>query len=81
MSQSRLGSFYEACINIAVGYGVSFCANWLILPAFGFDVTLAQNAAIGGLFTIVSIARSYLIRRYFNARIERAAARLAGEAT
>lgn len=78
VSQSRLGSFYEACINIAIGYWINFIGNLLILPLFGFNVTFSQNLQIGVLFTFISIARSYLIRRYFNARIERAAARMAG---
>lgn len=79
MSQSRLSSFYEALFNIAVGYWINFLGNWLILPLFGFNVTLTQNLLIGVLFTFISVARQYVIRRWFNERLQNAAARLAGD--
>ena len=60
-----------------VGYGINFVANLLILPLFGFNVTLTQNLAIGAIFTAISIVRSYLIRRYFNAKLHNLAERLA----
>lgn len=77
MTQTRLGSFIEAWINVLVGYWINFFANLLILPLFGFNVTLSQNLAIGAIFTAISVARSYLIRRYFNARLHALAERLA----
>ena len=36
MSQTKLGSITEAWANVAVGFGVNFAANMLILPLFGF---------------------------------------------
>lgn len=81
MTQTRLGSLYEALFNILIGYTINFTANMLILPAFGFHITVVQNLAIGVLFTIISVARQYVIRRWFNAKLHRAAALLAGEKT
>lgn len=78
MSQTRLGSFIEAWINVLIGFGINFAANLVILPLFGFNVTLSDNFQIGLLYTVVSVARSYGIRRWFNARIHRAAMRLSG---
>jgi CO/xanthine dehydrogenase FAD-binding subunit len=49
-----------------------------ILPAFGFDITLKDNLIIGALYTVISVARSYVIRRWFNQMLHRAAQRLAG---
>lgn len=46
MRQSRLMSFVESLINIAVGIGVALVANAIILPALGFPVTLSQNLII-----------------------------------
>ena len=67
MSQSRFGSFVEGCANIAIGFGVNFTANWLILPVFGFSsLTLRSNFEIGMLYTLISLARSFLLRRWFN---------------
>ena len=80
MTQTRLGSLIEACINVLIGYWINFAANLLILPLFGWHVTVAQNLALGAIYTAISIARSYAVRRWFNARIARAAARIA-EAT
>ena len=77
MTQTRLGSFIEAWINVLIGYIINFSANLVILPAFGFHITLTQNLAKGAIFTVISVARSYLIRRYFNARLHALAERLA----
>lgn len=77
MSQSKTGSFIEAWINVAIGFGINFVANLLILPLFGFHITLSDNFVMGLLYTIISVIRSYTIRRWFNARIHAAALRLA----
>ena len=66
MSQSRLHSFIEAWVNVLIGFAVSFIANMLILPAFGFKVSVSQALGIGVAFTIVSVVRSYAVRRLFN---------------
>lgn len=67
MSQTKLGSFVEAWSNIAIGFAINYTANLLILPAFGFtSLTPAKNFAIGLLYTLISLARSYVLRRYFN---------------
>lgn len=77
MRQTKLGSFYEACINVAIGFGINFAANLVILPLFGFNITLADNFYIGLLYTVVSVARSYVVRRWFDGRIHAAAQKLA----
>ena len=79
MSQTRKGSFIEACINVLIGYWINFGMNLLILPMFGFHITLTQNLMIGLLYTGVSVARSYAIRRWFNRYIQKAAQKLAHE--
>jgi hypothetical protein len=78
MRQSRLGSFIEACINILIGFCINFCMNLIILSLFGFHVTLLDNLYIGLLYTIVSIVRSYVIRRWFEHRIHTTAVKLGG---
>ena len=69
MTQTRLGSFIEAWVNVAIGFGINWCANLLILPLFGFHITGAQAFNMGLIFTVISVARSYAIRRWFNARL------------
>ena len=66
MSQSRKHSFYEAWVNILIGYGVNFTANMLIFPLFGFHITVTQNIVMGVIYTGISLVRSYAIRRWFN---------------
>lgn len=64
--QSRSMSAVEAVVNVAVGYGVSVAATALVLPAFGLPVAAGQAAGIAGVFTIISLVRSYALRRLFN---------------
>ncbi|MBY4895328.1 hypothetical protein KUL25_21415 [Rhodobacteraceae bacterium N5(2021)] len=65
MKQSRLMSLIEAITNVIVGYGVAVVTQILIFPIFGLQTTLGQNLAMGGIFTIVSLFRSFALRRLF----------------
>lgn len=67
MKQSRLMSLVESVANVAVGYGVAVVTQILIFPIFGLHTTLAQNLKMGAIFTVVSIARSFALRRVFEA--------------
>lgn len=67
MKQTRAMSLVEAVANVIVGYGVAVVAQIVIFPTFGLHATLAQNLEIGAIFTIVSIARSFALRRLFEA--------------
>lgn len=67
MRQSRRMSLLEALTNVAIGYGVAVATQIAVFPLFGLEVSLSDNLAIGGLFTLVSIARSYAVRRLFEA--------------
>ena len=58
-------SLVESLTNVVVGYGVALAAQIVVFPLFGLEVSLQQNAAIGLIFTAVSIARSYCLRRTF----------------
>lgn len=66
MSQTKLGSFAEAWANIAVGFSINYVANLLVLPLFGLNVTPADAFGIGVIFTVISLVRSYVLRRWFN---------------
>ena len=65
MKQSRSMSLVEAVANVVVGYGVAVVTQILIFPIFGLHTTLAQNLVMGAVFTVVSIARSFALRRLF----------------
>ena len=55
----------ESIANVVVGYWVAVGAQVAIFPLFGVHLPLQQNMAIGGLFTVVSLVRSYCLRRLF----------------
>ncbi|WP_099827971.1 DUF7220 family protein [Oceaniglobus indicus] len=67
MKQSRLMSLFESVANVFVGYGVAVVTQILIFPIFGLHTTLAQNLKMGAIFTVVAIARSFALRRLFEA--------------
>lgn len=64
--QTKLYSFIESISNVLIGYGVALASQILVFPLFNIHISLKQNIAIGAIFTVISIARSYLIRRFFN---------------
>lgn len=71
--QTRIGSLFESAVNIVIGYFVALLSQLLVFPMFGIDVPLSTNLWIGAWFTVISLVRSYVIRRWFNARIQAAA--------
>lgn len=77
MNQTRLGSLLESLINVILGLAISIAAQLLVFPMFGVFIPFSSNLAIAGIFTVISITRSYLIRRYFNARLHNISLRLA----
>ena len=64
--QSRLESLIEAAINVALGYMVALGAQLIVFPLFSINIPLSSNIAIGMIFTLVSLVRSYALRRLFN---------------
>ena len=66
MTQSRKRSALEAVANVLVGCSVSWTATMIVLPAFGYDVTASDAGMMTLVFTGISLARSYLLRRWFN---------------
>jgi hypothetical protein len=79
MKQSRRMSLVEAVANVGVGFVVALLTQIIVFPLFSLEVSLGENLAIGGLFTLASIARSYTLRRTFEAiRVRNAVAIAAG---
>lgn len=66
MAQSKLGSVAESAANIAVGFTINTVANRLIFPLFGMHISLLNNLYLGLIYTAISLARSYVLRRWFN---------------
>ena len=68
--QTKYQSLIESLTNILIGYLTALLSQVLIFPLFDIDVSLQDNLLIGLYFTIISLLRSYLVRRYFNKRID-----------
>lgn len=64
--QTRLQSFIESVINVTIGYGVALISQILVFPFFGIHISMESNLLIGAIFTVISIVRSYVVRRVFN---------------
>jgi len=65
-SQSRKHSFFESIMNVVVGFGVALTSQIIIFPYYDIHIPIQSNLAIGGWMTIISIIRSYVLRRCFN---------------
>ena len=63
----RVMSLIESAANVVVGFALAFVTQLVLFPMFGLVVSAADNVLIGGVFTAVSLARSYLLRRLFEA--------------
>jgi hypothetical protein len=64
--QSKKMSFYESLINVTVGYVFAVASQLIIFPLFGIYLPLSDNLIMGLYFTVLSIIRSYALRRVFN---------------
>ncbi len=63
--QSRRQSLIEAITNVVVGYALAVLTQIMVFPWFGLQVSLGDNLAIGAIFVIISLLRSYALRRLF----------------
>lgn len=64
--QTRKLSLLESLVNVGIGYIVAVVSQVAIFHLVGVHVPLRDNLLIGAWFTVISIPRSYLIRRWFN---------------
>ncbi len=60
-------SLVESLANVVVGYGIAIATQAVVFPLFGLHTTLSDDMAIGAIFSAVSVARSFVLRRVFEA--------------
>ena len=65
MKQSRSASLTEAVLNTLAGFGISLAAQWFFLPLLGVAISLHQNLIFALIMTVISIARTFVLRRVF----------------
>lgn len=71
MQQSKLESFIETCVNTLVGFFVSFVAWPLIAWKCDMAYDNRQHWEMIFWFTLLSVARGYAVRRWFNSYFRR----------
>jgi hypothetical protein len=75
--QSKTESLVEVCINVLIGWVLAIVTQLIVFPWFDIHITMADQLWISAVFTAVSIARGYVIRRWFNARLKSAVVSIA----
>ena len=77
MNQSKLTSLVEAALNMTFGFLISWAVwAWVVAPLFDIPYAHTSSLAITSIFTVSSLLRSYMIRRFFNNGWHRVALRL-----
>lgn len=69
--QTRKESLKESIINTLIGMGISYLTLIGVNALYGLGLSLIDSFEINLIFTIVSIARNYVIRRYFNNMLQK----------
>jgi len=64
--QTRKLSILEAITNTLVGFLISLALVNVVLPMYGFDINFTQSVSMTIIFSIASIIRGYIIRRFYH---------------
>jgi len=56
----------ESLANVVVGFMVAILSQLIIFPRYDIHVPISTNLWIGVWFTVISLIRSYILRRWFN---------------
>ena len=68
--QTKKQSLIESLTSTTIGIIIGIVLNLTILPIFGYPVSVVDSLWISVIFTVISIIRSYIIRRWFNSKEE-----------
>jgi hypothetical protein len=69
--QSKKHSLIESITNIIIGYAVAIIGQLIIFPILEKDFSAGDNIITGIFFTVLSLVRSYILRRIFTRRTEK----------
>lgn len=64
-TQSRAISLVEVCLNVALGFVVSLTAWPFVGALYGIPYSYSSHIGITVIFTVLSIGRGYVVRRFF----------------
>jgi hypothetical protein len=63
--QSKTMSLIESITSVILGYIIALITQVLVFPLFALDVSVKSHLGIGLIFTVVSLIRSYVLRRVY----------------
>lgn len=65
-AQRKIVSLAEVCLNVASGWFLSLLVwQFVLAPYFGYEITLRDNLQLTTAFTVISVVRGYIWRRFF----------------
>ena len=68
--QTKKQSLIETLTSVFVGWLIGVILNLTILPLFDYNITVVDSLWVSLIFTVVSVVRGYIIRRWFNSKEE-----------
>lgn len=69
--QTKLESFLEVCVNLFIGFLVTMSISPIVYPMFGHSFSTSQNVGLTLVFTVASLIRGYVVRRWMNMGIKK----------
>lgn len=64
--QTRKMSFIESCVNNFIGLILAYFVQVVVFHLYNIKTSTQEDIEIVLIFTVVSIVRSYIVRRAFN---------------
>ena len=64
--QTKWESFIESCANVLIGIAFGLATQLIVFPWFDIKINIFDNLLISVIFTVTSLIRSFLVRRYYN---------------
>jgi len=71
MKQTRKQSLIESLTNLVIGYLISLLSLFVIFPILAIESSTGKNFTITLYFTLISVIRSYVLRRFFNKKLHK----------
>ena len=66
--QSKRESMIETLTSVFVGWLIGVILNLIVLPLFDYNITVVDSLLVSLIFTVISVVRGYVIRRFFNSK-------------
>lgn len=66
--QTRKKSLLESIVNTTTGFLLSYATLLAVNYLYGLELSYSSSFEITLIFTFISVARNYVIRRWFNKR-------------